>query len=430
MICSQCGRDNKEGAKFCVGCGTAFLYSPDPAIYAGNPVPPPETDESYWDDEPETGGASDGYYEGTQARATEASDRLKEKKNSTETQRVSKWNTYAAVGFAFLIAALFLLSNVYMRATSPQRQAERFFVALANGKYAKAFSYFDIPQSEFANPTGLKQAAADFDLSEVKDYEVSGEGSMVTIIYRNKNSEAENHMSIALEQDEKTKAWKISPSQFFSEDAEIIVPQGAVCTVDDIPVAAGYAVDRTDEYYGDITAYTIPQLTRGSYLVKVKAEGRAEASRVWDGSGTIEILDLAYDTNTLTYLQQLAVYNMNQIYAAALKSQDFSTIENLFTADEGAREYIRNDYQYLVERLEGSDYQVTQVTFTDIRATGNNYSTSAYLQFNYQAVYNAKDWNGNPITDEIQNSYSTTFEFKQENGNWVQTSLGCSSLGF
>ena len=136
MICSQCGRDNKEGAKFCVGCGTAFLYSPDPAIYAGNPVPPPETDESYWDDEPETGGASDGYYEGT--RATEASDRLKEKKNSTETQRVSKWNTYAAVGFAFLIAALFLLSNVYMRATSPQRQAERFFVALANGKYAKA----------------------------------------------------------------------------------------------------------------------------------------------------------------------------------------------------------------------------------------------------------------------------------------------------
>ena len=448
MLCPQCGKYNNDGAKFCTGCGSALFSAeppvqediyrgtqPDPGYYdtqeesAGQEYETPETDDSYWDDEPgET--AQGGTYDGVAARTTEASDRLKGKRGAVSEWKNSKWANYAAAGFALLMAALFLLCSVYAKANSPERLAERFFVALANGRYSKAFSYFDIKQTEFANPTALKQAASYYDLSQVSSYEAEGSGGTVIIRYKNKGSDEEYTMSIPLETDEKGRGWKVSSDPYFTQDAQIIVPSGASCTVDDVPLTDSYASANEDDYYGDVTVYTIPQIGRGSHIVKVKAEGRAETARSWDASGSMTLTDLAYSNETLTYLQQLAVYNMSQIYNAALKGQDFSTIESLFSADEYTRERVREDYEYMVERLEGSDYQVSKLTFAEIRANGNNYSSSVYLQFSYQAAYTARDWSGNVVNEEIQNTYSSTFDFVQENGNWVQTSLGCSSLGF
>ena len=426
MICPQCKKPNHDGAKFCTGCGYTLVQAEVPVQE--------EMDDSYWDDEIEEN-SQEGYSGSVAARVTEASDRLKGRRSAAEEWKNSKWASFAAAGFALLMAALFLLCNVYAKANSPERIAERFFVALVNGRYSKAFSYFDIKQTEFANPTGLKQAVSVYDLSQVASYEAEASGGSVEIRYKNKGSEEENTMYISLVTDEKNRAWKVSSEPYFTQNAQIIVPAGAACTVDDVPLTESYVsreeASGEDAYYENVTVYTIPQIGRGQHRVKVSAEGRAETTRVWDASGSsLTMTDLPYSEETLTYLQQLSVYNMNQIYTAALKGQDFSTIESLFSSDEYVRQSVRENYEYMMQRLENNDLSVTEITFSDIRATGNNYSASAYVQFSYHAVYNGRDWNGNVTTQEYQDTYSLTFDFTQENGNWVQTSLGCSSLGF
>ena len=127
-------------------------------------------------------------------------------------------------------------------------------------------------------------------------------------------------------------------------------------------------------------------------------------------------------------LIQKAGENMRKIYGAALAGKNFKTIEGLFSADGERRKEIKESYDSLMAELnEGNDI-TTRIVFQDITGVSQGSGKTVGLTFSYIREYKYKGWFGEWSDEQDDGSSELEFYFAKENGEWVQTNLGCENL--
>lgn len=367
------------------------------------------------------------------------------------TRPVSRWLIAVIAEAAALLILLVIASTLFHQAGSVDRKAKKYFVSLVNGNYKKAFSYLNLKKDKYINPDQLELAMSGTDFSEVDNYYIQDSrglfdgyygtshnanelGRTYVAFYRNKGASYDSQYYIQMVKSGKGGKWYVSSDSLVVKDAKINVPRGATVTVDDIEVPEKYADGESSGEYGpDVVSYTIPQLFSGAHYISVKADGCEELRRVWyvNGNGDYcSLLDLRRTRETMESLQAQAASNMQRIYQAILNKESFDTVADLFTSNPDQLKYIREDYERLAENMRGDSYWVTSMSFENIEAESNTGEPSVKLTFHCAGAYQEKYYDGEIGSNQGESDCEMYFNFQQENGSWVQNSLGCQRIYF
>ena len=363
---------------------------------------------------------------------------------------VSRWLIAVIAEAAVLLMVLVIASTLFHQAGSVDRKAGKYFVSLVNGNYKKAFSYLNLKKDKFINPDQLELAMGGTDFSEVDNYYIQDYrglydgyygtshkanelGRTYVAFYRNKGASYDSQYYIQMAKSGKGGKWYVSSDSLVVRNAKINVPRGAAVTVDDIEVPEKYAEEGSNDYGPDVISYTIPQLFSGAHYISVKADGCEELRRVWYVSGngdSCSLLDLRRTRETMESLQAQAASNMQRIYQAILNKESFDSVADLFTSDPDQLKYIREDYERLAENMHGDSYWVTSMSFQNLEARSTTGEPSVRLSFHCAGAYQEKYYDGEIGSEQGESDCEMYFNFQQENGSWVQNSLGCQRIYF
>ncbi|MDO5133734.1 MAG: hypothetical protein Q4D81_12265 [Eubacteriales bacterium] len=364
---------------------------------------------------------------------------------------VFKW---AALVFLEAIAALIILTlgiTMFTGSRTPSLVAERFFVALVNGDYESAFSSLNLEEDLFINPRELAVAYSDKDFSEVANYIVSERnigydyylsqnqqsdlGGDYTVRYRDEGAAEDRQMDISIVKSGKDRKWYISSGNLIIKSVRVRVLKGAGLMIDGIEVPEEYASVETEQYNGgEMKVYTIPRMFKGKHFFCVTADGRQTVTSVnslYGDEESLNMQNMLYSQETLLLLQEKAAANMKRIYEAVLQEDTFESIIDLFTADADRLENIRSEYENLINNMRGDRYRIKSLTTGEIQAHSDIYNPSVSVSFECDAVYDETSYWSDEVTEKTgSRSCSSTFVFTEEDGEWVQTTLGCRSLSF
>lgn len=404
MFCPNCGTKNSEDACFCENCGTD-LRNVTPQD-GGQLLP------------------------------------VKEKKTG------SKWLPIIIVEAAVIILGVFLLKGILDKSNSPERVAEKYFVHMANREWEEAYEELDIKEieessSDFINLEKYTRYQEQTNTDAVSGYQVVLENNQsglngltngsafdktVRIDYCIKGEAGNSTRRLTLNRVGNSR-WKVGVSDLLCKDYTLYVPIGASINVDGVHLGTEYYAQ--DNGYSD--CYSIPYIFCGPHEIKVTMDDMEDVSEtitVESVNGASYSCDsMTLKTEVLDTLIQKAGENMRQIYASAADGKSIKTIENLFTSNTEYLDDIKESYGYLVTNFHEGSNRLQKVRFRNI--TGKAYANGAAVEisFNYDMDYMYEDWWGEGWEQDTYSDGATIYmSFAKENGNWVQTNLGCDTL--
>lgn len=420
MYCQNCGTKNSDDAVFCESCGTKLER---------NDLPVEQTPEMI---QPKA----------VQPKAVPAAD------TAAVRQPVQKWLVVLILEAVALIAALYAALALAKKGFGAEHMAGNFFVEMANGDWEQAYGKLDVDESEFINAKMFALANQQTSFGLINAYTVekqggafgdlvaksTGLGTTVDVRYRTRGSNSDSSYEVVLNKQSGKKMllfddWKVSTDQLIGTDYRLHVPEGATVVFDGITLSDSYRDSGADDDYG--ICYVIPQLFLGSHTFTVSKENYDEVTRtvqIRSSNDGCSVLDLAMKKEVLEDLIQLAGKNMQTIYTAAVEGKKFAAIEDLFAKD--AREDAEYAYSNLLSNLSGNGSSIPyKLSFKNIQGSAYSNGTSVSLSAEYHIEYSYEDWwDGSINTDSMDSSEQFTFDFIEEDGNWVQTNLGCYTL--
>ena len=176
--------------------------------------------------------------------------------------------------------------------------------------------------------------------------------------------------------------------------------------------------------------YQIPQIFYGTHEIKITMEDMEDVIETFQidyGSSQYYKESMKVKEEVLDALAQKAGENMQKIYSAAMAGKGFKTVENLFTSSEEARKGIKESYENLLSGLNEGSSQPTKANFQNI--TGDVYGSEVEMSFDYDLDYRYEDWwDEEWEVGNYKGEDQWVFQFVKEDGNWVQTNLGCEPL--
>lgn len=446
-VCPNCGTVNMDDAQFCENCGTGLQaagpnYAPgtNPAQNNNGLIGQAVPNQNY--------NANNGYGMMSQP---------------AQRKPIPKWVPILVAEIAALALCIYGLTGVWKKGGSPERAAENYFVHIANGDWEKAYGQLDVEDSEFINAELFEKAQAQECLGIVSNYQLSSqnnkaineltselsglvedlglgeylnqeEGSsleqFVKIDYRIKG-DTENNTYLAVLN--KTPAgWKIGASGLIYKDYCVYVPKGAGVELDGISLKDNYKLPEGEYEDGGefMDVYQIPQIFYGTHEIKITMEDMEDVIETFQidyGSSQYYKESMKVKEEVLDALAQKAGENMQKIYSAAMAGKGFKTVENLFTSSEEARKGIKESYENLLSGLNEGSSQPTKANFQNI--TGDVYGSEVEMSFDYDLDYRYEDWwDEEWEVGNYKGEDQWVFQFVKEDGNWVQTNLGCEPL--
>lgn len=437
MICPNCKMAVREGNVFCENCGMNFrnVVIQNGTKFQGNYAP---------SQNPVLFPANQGMGYGQNPPAM------------AEKKPISKWILILVAEVILFVLLIYSLMRIIEKNNSPERVAENYFVHMANGDWEEAYQELDLGEvnSNFINAEMFAKARKCTSLQVINNYQIipdSGReeyklgqalggdesvlGKDIRIDYRVKGETENSSYTISLNNVANSE-WKVGTSYMICNDFRIIVPQGASVSVDDIALGKDYLI--SGDYYineNRMDNYSIPYLFAGYHDIKVTMEGMEDVVDIfaagYDSSIQYMLENMQVKSEVLESLLQKAADNMKQIYSAAMAGKNFNTIKSLFTEDEEILDQIRESYEYLLSELHEKNAQPTKISFRNLQGNINGYETMVDVSFEYQVEYTYEDsWDGSLKNDVSEDNENLKFNFVKENGNWVQTNLGCSVLDY
>ena len=366
--------------------------------------------------------------------------------------------TAEAIGLLLLVFA----GVVAMDGNSTaEKIAERYFVYTANGNWQEAYELLQLTEIQgwkgaFIGPRALERAQGTSGLGIVQDYKVRQEddetGSQSFREWFQKRKESGNGeesslekfviidyqiqdnaegSSYAVELQEISGEWKVKIMDYVCQNYRIYVPAGAEGCVDEIILDEDYIIIDEEEHYEGMDGYLIPYIFIGSHSIEVSLEGMEEvADTIWlqYDSSPYYLEHMPMKQETLEELLEKSWENMQQIYSAALEGKSGKAIEGLCTSESEQLQEIQESYQYLLSEFHESSVQPEKIEFYDIVGEVSRENNSVFLQFKYKMEYIQENWSGKSVRDTYEGDGEAQFDFVKEDGNWVQTNLGCREL--
>lgn len=484
IICPKCGAVNVEDARFCESCGTDLGTAAGGAGQQNIPlgVNPQAQNSQYGNAVPSQSAGQDntapsqnlgqgsmvsshGYGQGGSASGPYGS--MPSQPQPAVKKPVPKWVPVLIAEAALLALSVYGNTVVLKNSKTPEQAAETFFVHIANGDWEEGYAQLDAEDSEFINAKMFAELHKQDSLGIVTNYQFnasynsqamdeisqnlydwaeewgideymgqeSGSTSLekaVQIDYRVKGDTENSSYPIILNQT--PEGWKVWTSNHICKDYYVYVPAGASATLDGIALGENYKVKEGEEGYQEdssIDSYSIPQIFYGSHEIKITMEDMEDVTERFSinyGNSSYWKESMELKEEIRDSLIQKAGENMRKIYGAALAGKNFKTIEGLFSADGERRKEIKESYDSLMAELnEGNDI-TTRIAFQDITGVSQGSGKTVGLTFSYIREYKYKGWFGEWSDEQDDGSSELEFYFAKENGEWVQTNLGCENL--
>jgi len=337
-----------------------------------------------------------------------------------------------AVGLAasvvILAAALFTAGNAI---TDPSNIAEKYFLALADSDYEKAFEYLAIDESEFINKDafcmymaegrgilgklssykitdtsqlknmndilGMGQISAVFagslDEEEYYDYyyEDDNNGLKKTFLveYKVNNGRMDNFLFITLQKNDNKKLlffddYDVSADGYLVYDVVITVPAGSTVAIDDKELIESEDVNVVSETFDrknkDIDTYTISEMFPGSHILTVENvfyEDYTEKIKV-SGSGNqtkVSTHDLILKESLKQELAKRTEADYTKICNSAIAGREFSALEISCTDNQKKVADIKRTYDRFTDDVIMKTFRggVTGITFNKFISARDNY---------------------------------------------------------
>lgn len=414
MFCEKCGMSNRDDAVFCENCGADL----------GNGLIQPSAR--------------------TQV--------LREKKP------FPKMLFVLLAELALLILLIFGSFQLAEKEKSPQREAERYFVNIANGDWEAALAQVDLAaDGDFLKAVNFASAQIEEYPGVVQNYQLQEDEQDSGIWYKQlSEGQKSKRMEDGIPWEEKVVIdyqaqgksegssymvglqnisgnWKVKGADLICADYEIFVPKGANVRVDGIFLGDTYAMPTGEGDDGEkMDGYCIPYIFYGIHNIEVSMEGMEDVTGTFwieHGDSQYELKQMSPKKETLDELLVKCKENMQKIYDAAAQGRDFADIEALFTAEEDMREEIRESYDNLRSDFEEESIQMENIRFYDITGEASPDGSMVSVQFAYEMQYMEKDQQSNRMKRNASSGNERLeFYFVIENGQWVQENLGCEFL--
>lgn len=471
-ICPNCGAANLEDARFCEYCGTNLETAIGKGQQGNSPMASPAASGSQYgslgpnyNGSQANTGSSQGYGQGNYASG--AYSGMPGQAQQAGKEPIPKWVPVLIVEALLLALSIYGSTVALKNSKSPEQVAETFFVHIANGEWEEGYAQLDAEDSEFINAgmyaklhgkdslgivtnyqfhTGYNGEALDgisqnlYGLAEewgIDEYigQESGASSLekaVQIDYRVKGDTENSSYPMILNQT--PEGWKVWASNLICKDYRLYVPAGASVTLDGIALGESYKAREGEEGYvedSSMDAYSISQIFYGSHEIKITMEDMEDVTEVFtinSGSDSYQMESMELKEEIRDSLIQKAGENMNKIYSAALAGKNFKTIEDLFSADGECRKEIKESYDSLMAEFNEGDDITTRIVFQDITGASKGSGKTVGLTFSYVREYKYKSWLDGWTDEKDDGSGEWEFYFTKEDGEWVQTNLGCENL--
>lgn len=454
MICPKCGKENGNDAKFCEFCGNPFS---DAFIQgeqqAGNYAQP----GNYGQSVPGGNMGQPGNYGQTAQNGMMGNygqslpDRgMRQKK---------PFPIFPIVITIELVIVLFLGITVITSGKknySKDAVATDFFIHMANGEWDQAaddFVYGELSSDPFLTKqcfAAANQGTSFGVLTDCKAQDTSSFGdplrttvkgnngnidrTQVVIEYYEQGQETSRQYNVPVIERSANDKWGVMIEHYICTNYALYVPQGAAVTVDGINLTADYQVrnDSGSDEWQD--KYVIPYLYQGNHTIEASMDGMetsTETVSVNSDDASYWLDSMSLKQETLEELTDKAYENMKQIYSNMLAGNGFDNVSDLFVSDAESRDMIRQSYEEMQKEYRGEDMNVQKLTFDEISSSINPKASYVTLQVPYRLDYEYESyWDDGMEKDSYADECSMEFYFVQENGNWVQTTLGCVDLSY
>ncbi len=417
MFCQNCGTQNSDDALFCENCGTRLEIGEPKNTYPPTPMPVP----------------------------------MPMSAPAPVQKPFPKLMLVLAVQIA---AAALLLYGIYaagQKTFGAEKEAEDFFVSMANGDWDTVYDKLDLKESDFicsdlfekANRGNSIGIVSNYEVRQKKDLEEMLEGNSslakeVTIDFQSEGNTQEYRVPLVKHAGKKYLLfdnWKIDAEKLICKDFYVYAPAGAKVSVDGIKLNKEYAVTASEESASpdaSLDTYRIPELFKGLHDIKITMEGMDSVTdQIYATSDEEQFYleSMNIKDKTLKQLIKKAAQNMKAIYDAALSEKNFASLKNLFTTNAESLAEIEESYRYLVSDMNGDDSDPYKIAFSNISGTASPSDGTVCLTFDYTLSYTYTDWwSGESKMEAYNGSEELTFLFTKEDGEWVQGNLGCEPL--
>ena len=214
---------------------------------------------------------------------------------------------------------------------------------------------------------------------------------------------------------------------YVAENVTVMVPKGAVLSLDDTEVSGQYLTDSDDPNYDN---YTFDSLFIGTHKVSFEIDDLVANSDYIEVTNDYDFF--TEDSITLSEAQQkeligTAYSNMQKLITAADQAEGFNAVESLYT--DNVCQDAKSSFEYLEESfvskknktgiLDVSIYDVTGSYFNPYLEQGK-ICAAVNLSYNYDVLYKEQDWwTGDYEKDTCKDQANTIdFYFIYEDGEW------------
>lgn len=420
MFCPNCGAKNEAGDCYCSHCG--------------NRLPQPENMAQPVD---RSGSADE----------TTLFHRASIEEKAPRSTR-AWWIPLEILAILVVMAGGFFILRDRFTA---ERAAERFVVLLMNGEYAEARESIDLPDRDFLSAEiwkkvfqapeewshATKVRGVSSQESTLQGEEPVWEGHRrrsVTIQYLVEGESSPRSFSIEMIQDGKTflffDRWRVDAGAYVTGDVQVVAPKKLKVQIDGIPLGDGELLQAESTEETDV--YRLPRVFYGKHTLELSADGyqsrRIQTVIKPDSEKQIRVPQLALSEDAVTKLQELTANNLKSIYEAAFHNKSFSEIADLFTKDALVRDRIRSDYNQLARSfLQDTSRKKIRIHGSEIQMNPSGKDVQVKLQYTSES---SRSFLGLAMPSTSENSTMLSFSFVNEQGEWKQSTLGCSFLTY
>lgn len=428
MYCQNCGKENEDTAKFCVFCGSKIdELSEIETIGAGMR---------------EQGSEIQPTAQPCLAPAEQAQEF-----KAPKMPKLSK-GALILIGEAVAVVAVAIgLVQVAKNSCSPEQVAKQHFVKIANQEWDKVYDEMGWKESTFITRENYRKVHEQPVVKDVRDYRVDdtvdnleklfGEqgrdcDALVEIYYEKKDSQDEQLYQVKMKKDGKKwlffPKYRVISQDEIAKDVGFFIPEGAKLMIDGIEVTNEYKVEEEED--GDY--YRIPEIFAGNHTIEITKEGyepQKEERELYTGTEVSASGNMQYTEEVRRELIRLAGEDMKKIYAAATSGKNFNAIKDLFT--EEVQDDMEESYNYLMKNLNEDTYHnMKKIEFKNIEGSIEPGYSSVDISLEYKVTYTYEDWFDNNkkkegVEEGDANGY---FNFEQQDGKWLLTSLGCPGI--
>lgn len=466
MFCPNCGTKNEDDALFCGACGTPLREISGPE----NP-----------------GAQAENLY-GRQMRQEQQMQGEQDLQNGQPPRQGESVYTDMPVqkkpaqhrklpGLLFVViaeaaAAILLIAGIVWingKRFSPEKVAEDYWKAVMDCEWGKAYDFCSFPDSDlltrqmYVNVNEGNDEKTDYESVRVirasqgadiqadeglelllgngesakadKGTSESGDVRQYTVEYRVKGSSENSYTSLTLAKTKKRNFlfwddWKVTSSESWVKDAQIIIPENAGITLNGVKVDASGA-----EVSDGLKTITIPYLFTGQYQMSVTEEGMEDYNQMLNvTSYGIEepMVTLVPSKETVGEVAGKAGSDIEKIIGSALTGKTFDEIEDCFTENAVLENSVKENYEELVKGLAGDgktsgiiSLELSNMKF-ELSSQPSSGAIEFYLEMDRKETYHTY-W-GDPGENDY--SMSAYLVYQKEGDEWKLAYLPISSYDF